>query len=128
YVEHVSDVAQLPRVLAVAMRAAIEQRGVAVLVISGSTFLTDMPDAAPEVIRPSNSRILPGLEELRAAATLLNDAERVTILAGAGTAGAHDELLAVAELLQAPIVHAMRGKEHVEYDNPYDVGMTGLLG
>jgi len=128
YVEHVSDVRQLPRVLAVAMRAAVEQRGVAVLVISGSMFLTDMPDAAPEVIRPSNSRILPGLEELRAAATLLNDAERVTILAGAGVAGAHDELLAVAELLQAPIVHAMRGKEHVEYDNPYDVGMTGLLG
>lgn len=52
----------------------------------------------------------------------------MTILAGAGTAGAHDELIGLAARLQAPIVHALRGKEHIEYDNPYDVGMTGLLG
>ena len=65
----------------------------------------------------------------RAAAPLtLNDADRVTILAGAGVAGAHDEVVALAETLQAPIVHALRGKEYIEYDNPYDVGMTGLLG
>lgn len=128
FVEHISDVGQLPRVLTVAMRAAIEMRGVAVLVISGSMFLTDMPNAKPEIVHPSNARVLPGVEELRRAAEILNASEKVTILAGAGVAGAHDELLAVAGRLQAPIVHAMRGKEHVEYDNPYDVGMTGLLG
>ncbi|MGO1539349.1 MAG: ubiquinone-dependent pyruvate dehydrogenase [Leucobacter sp.] len=128
FVEHVSDVGQLPRVLTAAMRAAVEQRGVAVLVISGSIFLSEMPDAKPEMVQHSNSRTLPGVAELERAAALLNAAKKVTILAGAGVAGAHDELLAVAEKLQAPIVHAMRGKEHVEYDNPYDVGMTGLLG
>ncbi|WP_293697574.1 ubiquinone-dependent pyruvate dehydrogenase [uncultured Agrococcus sp.] len=128
YVEHVSDVEQLPRVLTIAMRAAIEQRGVAVLVLSGSTLLANMPDAAVEPIRRTSPRILPSVEELERAADALNDSKRVTILAGAGVAGAHDELLEVAELLQAPIVHAMRGKEHIEYDNPYDVGMTGLLG
>jgi pyruvate dehydrogenase (quinone) len=58
----------------------------------------------------------------------LNDARKVTILGGAGCAGAHQELVATAERLKAPIVHAMRGKEFIEYDNPYDVGMTGLLG
>jgi pyruvate dehydrogenase (quinone) len=58
----------------------------------------------------------------------MNDAKRVTILAGAGCEGSHDELLQIAEQLQAPIVHAFRGKEFVEYDNPYDVGMTGLIG
>jgi pyruvate dehydrogenase (quinone) len=62
------------------------------------------------------------------AADLLNGAERVTILGGAGVAGAHDELIALAEALKSPVVHAMRGKEYIEYDNPYDVGMTGLLG
>ena len=128
YVEHVSDVRQLPRVLMIAMRNAIEQRGVAVLVISGSMFLTEMPDAAPEIIHATHSRILPSVAELERAADVLNEAQKVTILAGAGVAGAHTELLEVAELLQAPIVHALRGKEHVEYDNPYDVGMTGLLG
>src|SRR5699024_7929059 len=91
-------------------------------------FLTDMPEAKPEIIRPTQSRILPSVGELERAADALNEAKKVTILAGAGVAGAHTELLEVAELLQAPIVHAMRGKEHVEYDNPFDVGMTGLLG
>jgi pyruvate dehydrogenase (quinone) len=63
-----------------------------------------------------------------AAADVLNGADRVTILAGAGCAGAHDEVVAIARALQAPVVHALRGKEFVEYDNPFDVGMTGLLG
>jgi pyruvate dehydrogenase (quinone) len=73
------------------------------------------------VIRPDEA-------SLAAAAGVLNAAEKVTILAGAGCAGAHDQLLALAGALQAPVVHAFRGKEFVEYDNPYDVGMTGLIG
>lgn len=128
YVEQVSDIGQLPRLLSIAMRAAVEKRGVAVLVISASMFVTELPDAKPEIIKATNSRILPATEALNRAADLLNGCKKVTILAGAGVAGAHDELLEIAERIQAPIVHAMRGKEHVEYDNPYDVGMTGLLG
>jgi pyruvate dehydrogenase (quinone) len=77
-------------------------------------------------ITPSASIVRPGDDELDAAAELLNGANSVTILAGAGCQGAHDEVVALAELLQAPVVHALRGKEFVEYDNPYDVGMTGL--
>jgi pyruvate dehydrogenase (quinone) len=75
----------------------------------------------PPVVIPSN-----GL--LASIAELVNSAERVTILAGAGCAGAHDEVVALARLLNAPIVHALRGKEHIEWDNPFDVGMTGLIG
>src|SRR5690606_38219016 len=67
-------------------------------------------------------------DELTAAAEVLNAGSKVTILAGAGCQGAHDELVEIAATLKAPIVHAMRGKEFVEFDNPYDVGMTGLLG
>ena len=62
------------------------------------------------------------------AAGILNAARKVAILGGAGCAGAHAELIEVAGCLKAPIVHAMRGKEFIEYDKPYDVGMTGLLG
>jgi pyruvate dehydrogenase (quinone) len=80
------------------------------------------------VIRRSSRVARPGDAELDAAADVLNHAGRVTILAGAGCAGAHDELVAVAAALQAPVVHTLRGKEFVEYDNSYDVGMTGLLG
>src|SRR5580693_4432227 len=69
-----------------------------------------------------------GVAELVDAASVLNAASAVTILAGAGCAGAHSQLIALAGALKAPVVHAFRGKEFVEYDNPYDVGMTGLIG
>jgi pyruvate dehydrogenase (quinone) len=79
-------------------------------------------------IEKSASRLLPSDNDLRTAAEILNNARKVTILGGAGCKGAHAELIAIAERLKAPIVHALRGKEFIEYDNPYDVGMTGLLG
>ena len=129
YSELVSVPEQMPRVLEIAMRFAIERSGVAVVVISGEIFLHDAGDSTrPGVIRPTKSVVRPSDEELVAGAEVLNAAERVTILAGAGCQGAHDEVVALAEALKAPVVHALRGKEFVEYDNPYDVGMTGLLG
>jgi pyruvate dehydrogenase (quinone) len=79
-------------------------------------------------VEQSKAVVCPNKQEIAKLADVLNSAEKVTILGGAGCAGAHSELIQVASLLQAPIVHAMRGKEFVEYDNPYDVGMTGLLG
>ncbi|WP_288819403.1 ubiquinone-dependent pyruvate dehydrogenase [uncultured Micrococcus sp.] len=127
YVEHVSSADQMPRMLRTAMRAAIEQRGVAVLVISGDVALTDV-DARPSVVRRVPSTVLPADELLDDAATRLNSSSKTALLVGAGAAGAHDEVVALAETLQAPIVHAMRGKDFIGYDNEFDVGMTGLLG
>ena len=129
YCELVSQPEQMPRVLAIAMRTAITKRGVAVVVLPGDVALRECPaqaiglgiSASAPVVRPSDG-------ELKLAANVLNEAKRITILGGAGCEGAHDELIAVAERLKAPVVHAMRGKEFIEYDNPYDVGMTGLLG
>jgi pyruvate dehydrogenase (quinone) len=129
YAELVSVPEQLPWVLEIAMRCALERRGVAVVIVPGEIFLAQAPDAfEPRAITASSSVMRPGDDALDAAAALLNDASRVTILAGAGCQDAHDELVALAGVLQAPVVHALRGKEFVEYDNPYDVGMTGLLG
>jgi pyruvate dehydrogenase (quinone) len=120
---------QMPRVLEIAMRTAINLSGVAVLVIPGDVFLHDAPDghsvlpmkSAQPIVRPND-------EELREAAEILNAGEKITILGGAGCKDAHAELLAIATALQSPIVHALRGKEYIEYDNPFDVGMTGLIG
>ncbi len=129
YCELVSDASQLPWVLEAAMRAAISLRGVAVVVVPGDVFFREAPGRRPSApIRAAASHVVPGEQDLRAAASILNDAKKVTILAGAGVAGAHAEVLALAERLQAPIVHALRGKPHIEHDNPFDVGMTGLLG
>ena len=74
------------------------------------------------------SGVCPSDEEINILAELLNRSKKITILGGAGCAGAHAELIEVARKLQAPIVHALRGKEFIEYDNPFDVGLTGLLG
>ena len=129
YCELVSQPEQMPRVLAIAMRTAITKRGVAVVVIPGDIALRECPAPAISLgILESASTIRPSDGELRKAAEILNGARRITILGGAGCEGAHDELVAVAQRLKAPIVHAMRGKEFIEYDNPFDVGMTGLLG
>lgn len=129
YSELVGDPSQLPWVLEIAMRTAIEKRGVAVVVVPGDVFFADAPDRrATAPILPTRSTVVPDASGLEAAASILNGAKKVTILAGAGVAGAHDEVIALATKLQAPIVHALRGKEHIEWQNPYDVGMTGLLG
>ncbi|MFJ6417380.1 ubiquinone-dependent pyruvate dehydrogenase [Paeniglutamicibacter sp. NPDC091659] len=128
FCEMVSTPAQMPRLLEIAMRTAVERRGVAVLVMPGEVALAEANSTRVALIQRSRSAILPHAEDLARAATLLNDARKVTILAGAGVAGAHARVMEAAELLGAPVVHAMRGKEHIEYDNPYDVGMTGLLG
>ena len=129
YCELASVPAQLPRLMEIAMRAALQRGGVAVVVVPGEVFLADAPhDAHPARVRAVSPVMRPDEESLAAAAQVLNTASRVTILAGAGCAGAHDQLIGLAAALQAPVVHAFRGKEFVEYDNPYDVGMTGLIG
>ena len=130
YCELISNAAMAPRIVEMAMRAAVEERGVAVVVIPGEVFLSRLGDdtwtARP--VMASRSVVRPDDDSLREAAGILNAASRVTILGGAGAAGAHDELIQLAATLQSPIVHALRGKDCIEYDNPYDVGMTGLLG
>jgi pyruvate dehydrogenase (quinone) len=129
YCELVSVREQLPRVLETAMRAALARGGVAVVVVPGEIFLADAPAGPdPLPIRAISPVVRPDEESLAAAARVLNNASRVTILAGAGCAGAHGQLIALAGALKAPVVHAFRGKEFVEHDNPYDVGMTGLIG
>ncbi len=129
YCETVSQPEQMPRVLGIAMRTAIARQGVAVVIIPGDIALQPCNSQPLSLgLDHSPSATLPSSKTLKMMANTLNEARTVTILGGAGCAGARQELLAVAERLKAPIVHALRGKEFIEYDNPYDVGMTGLLG
>jgi len=128
YCELVSMPGQLPRTLDIAMRMALQRGGVSVVVVPGEIFLAEAPDAEAVPVRAVSPVMRPDDQSLAAAAEVLNSASRVTILAGAGCAGAHDQLIELAAALKAPVVHAFRGKEFVEYDNPYDVGMTGLIG
>jgi pyruvate dehydrogenase (quinone) len=131
YCELVSDVNQMPYVLENAIRAAVGRRGGAVVAIPGDIALRKAPDrvpSAPRSLAPSAPRIAPAPEELERLASMLNDAGRITLFCGRGCAGTHAQLMRLAETLKSPIVHALGGKDHVEYDNPYDVGMTGFIG
>ena len=128
YAEQVTDAAQMPRIVEIALRTAIEKRGVAVVVLSGDVALSSVESERIALVRRTEPHVVPNEAELQEAAGILNGADKVTILAGAGVEGAHDEVIALADALGAPIVHAFRGKEFIEYDNPFDVGMTGLLG
>ena len=129
YCELVSEPEQMPRTLEIAIQTAISKRGVSVVALPGDVALRDAVERAPRVhFSESQPNVCPSDEELETLANLLNRSRRVTILGGAGCAGAHRELMELAGKLNAPIVHAMRGKEFIEFDNPFDVGMTGLLG
>jgi pyruvate dehydrogenase (quinone) len=131
YCELVSTPAQMPRVLETAVRRAILERCVCVVVIPGDVMLKAAeaaPAPKPFGLAPAQPVIVPPDSALDRLAEFLNRAQRVTLLCGSGCAGAHDELMRFAEAVKAPTVHAMRGKEHVEWDNPNDVGMTGLIG
>jgi pyruvate dehydrogenase (quinone) len=131
YCELVSGANQMPRALEVAIREAVGKRGVSVLVIPGDIALqpaSDAPPAKTAGLLPSAPVVTPASSDLDRLAALLNGKTRVTMLCGSGCEGAHNELLVLGERLKAPMVHTMRGKEHVEWKNPYDVGMTGLIG
>ena len=131
YCELVSGANQMPRALEIAIREAVGKRGVSVIVIPGDVALqpaSEAPPAKPAGMLPRAPVVTPPRQELERLAALLNGGGRVTILCGSGCSGAHRELVALGERLKAPMVHALRGKEHVEWDNPFDVGMTGLIG
>lgn len=131
YCELISGADQMPRVLEVAIREAVGRCGVSVVVIPGDVALQPATEALPPKaagLLPTRPVVMPEKRDLDRLAALLNGDGRVTMLCGSGCAGAHNELLAISERLKAPMVHALRGKEHVEWDNPYDVGMTGLIG
>ena len=131
YCEMVSNPEQMPRLLETCIRRAVAERCVCVLVIPGDVALrpaSDVPTpTAPGLLLPPPT-ITPHAAAVTQLAELLNASKRVTLLCGSGCEGAHTELMQLAEALQSPIVHALRGKEHVEWDNPFDVGMTGLIG
>ncbi|GGJ04910.1 ubiquinone-dependent pyruvate dehydrogenase [Neoroseomonas lacus] len=128
YTELVSHAEQLPQVLARAVRVAVAERGVAVVVIPGDVALQPLDALAPSWMLPAPPVVRPAEDTLAELAGMLNAGERVTLFCGAGCRDAHDTVVALADVLNAPVVHALRGKEYLEYDNPFDVGMTGLLG
>jgi len=129
FCELVSQAEQMPRLARSAVQHSRGLGGVSVLVVSGDVFhrraASPTGESAPA---PRSGAVVPSDEQVRALAERLDAAETVTLFCGAGVAGAHAEVMALAEKLHSPVGHSLRGKEWIQYDNPYDVGMSGLLG
>jgi pyruvate dehydrogenase (quinone) len=128
YCELISTAQQAPRVVNSAMRHALSLGGVAVISLPGDIAELEAVGDAPEFVLPGTPRLVPADSDVRALADAINGAKRVAIFAGAGVEGSHDEVVAFAELLAAPVGHTLRGKQWIQHDNPFDVGMTGMLG
>ncbi|MCI4356989.1 MAG: ubiquinone-dependent pyruvate dehydrogenase [Thermoplasmata archaeon] len=129
FAEYVGAPDQLPRILETAVRTALAERDVSVIVLPGDIALGTLTDPrASAPLTSGGGLAVPSEADLARLVAVLDPARRVTILAGRGCAGAHDDLVAFADRIQAPVVHALGGKEWVEFDNPFDIGMTGLLG
>ena len=129
FCEMLTNPAQLPELLRRALRTAVGEQGVAVLVVPGDVSMLEVDkDVSCAYLPVQSARIVPNENDVKRAAGVLNGAKSVAILAGAGCAHAHRDVVQLADTLAAPIVHAFRGKEYLEWENPFDVGMTGLIG
>jgi pyruvate dehydrogenase (quinone) len=129
YCELISQAEQMPRVARSAVQHALGRGGVAVLAISGDVLHRSpaSPTGTTDALTP-RATATPTADRVQAFAKLLNNADTVTLFCGAGVKDAHAEVMALAEKLHSPIGHTLRGKEWIQYENPYDVGMSGLLG
>ncbi len=128
YNELISSAAQSPRTVNSAIRHAVGIGGVSVITLPGDVSDLKAVDHVPTYAPARPATLAPNATDIEEAAALLNKADKVAIFAGAGVEGAHDEVIALADALKAPIGHSLRGKHFIQYDNPFDVGMTGLLG
>ena len=128
YSELISTPKQAPRVVNAAIRHAVSLSGVSVISLPGDVSDEKATAAIPEYSKARPATLSPNPADVAEVSALLNKSRKVAIFAGAGVKGAHDEVIALADLLKAPIGHSLRGKDFIQYDNPYDVGMTGLLG
>ncbi|MFF9475551.1 pyruvate dehydrogenase [Streptomyces roseolus] len=129
YSELISNPRQMPRLLHTAVQHAVGRGGVSVVALPGDIADQPAPEkSAGSALVTSRPTVRPGDSEIDALVRMIDAAERVTLFCGSGTAGAHPEVMQFAERLKAPVGHALRGKEWIQYDNPFDVGMSGLLG
>lgn len=128
YNEMISSAEQAPRVVNAAIRRAVELSGVSVISLPGDVSDLKATSPSPKYVPSRRPVLSPNEEDVRQLADVLNRAKKVAIFAGAGVEGAHDEVIELADVLKAPIGHTLRGKDFIQYDNPFDVGMTGLLG
>jgi pyruvate dehydrogenase (quinone) len=125
---YVHSPAQARRVTALAAQAALNKRGAAVIIVPGDISQMEVEEGLPFRPHQPQPMLRPSDAELDAIATMINAGKRITLYCGSGCEGAEREIVALAEKIQAPVAHTSRAKDFIEPDNPYNMGMTGILG
>lgn len=129
YNQIVTTPAQLPRMTQGAIQHAVHKKGVAVIGLPGDiSALPAVENHSSNLNFFSRARVIPEKRDLTELAAILNKYPKICLFCGIGAADAHDEVVGLAELLKAPVGYSFRGKMSIQHDNPYEVGMTGLLG
>jgi pyruvate dehydrogenase (quinone) len=128
FCEQVYHPDQARRVTALACQTAIAKRGVAVIILPADISQAEVSHDLPFAVHTPQPVLRPSDAELHRMAELIGQGKKIGIYAGSGCQGAHDQLVALAAKLKAPIAHTSRAKDFVEYDNPYNMGMTGMIG
>lgn len=128
FCEEIATPEQARRRTAMAAQAALAKKGVAVLIVPADVAKAKAPDQPAFTVHRASPRTRPSDGELARIAEALNKGKRVAIYGGSGCQGAHDQVVALADRLAAPVAHTSRAKDFLEYDNPFDVGMTGIFG
>ncbi|WP_339109958.1 thiamine pyrophosphate-dependent enzyme [Thioclava sp. GXIMD4216] len=128
FCEKINHPDQARRITAMAAQAALTKHGLAVIIVNGDMFTETSSDALAWSVHRPQPVTVPAPTELAELAQMIDQAQRPVIYAGIGARKARPELIALAEKIRAPIVHTTRAKEFIEPDNPWQVGMTGILG
>lgn len=128
YCEEVRTPASAARITAAAAQAALSRRGVAVLILPVDVASVKAPEQPAFAVHRAQPVVRPSDAELEKLATAINGGGRVAIYGGSGCGQAHDQVVAVADRLKAPVAYTSRAKDFLEHDNPFAVGMTGVFG
>lgn len=128
FCERIAHPEQARRITAMAAQAALTKRGVAVIIVNGDMFKEHTADDLSWAVHRSNPVIRPADHELAQMVNMIQSAKKITIYAGIGARYAHDQVVTLAACLQAPVAHTTRAKEFIEPHNPFNIGMTGILG
>jgi len=128
FCEEIRTPAQARRMTAMAAQAALSKRGAAVLIVPLDVSRATAPDEPDFAVHRAKPVVRPDEAELDQIAQALNHGKKIAIYGGSGCQRAHDQVIALAERLQAPVARTSRAKDFLEHDNPFDVGMTGIFG
>jgi pyruvate dehydrogenase (quinone) len=128
FCEEIRTPAQARRMTAMAAQAAIAKRGVAVLIVPADVSSAKAPDEPAFAVHRARPVVRPSDAELDRIAAELAKGKKIAVYGGSGCEQAHDQVVALARVLKAPVAHTSRAKDFLEHDNPFDVGMTGIFG